>query len=248
MIQYLLRNSEFSNLVKLLSPAALKIFDNRKLLQMVAQVTAQSLKEREWNLLKIRINEILVSRKVEVKFQAPSDIVDLSAERSQQNGHEILKLFFTLINSDCEWILDFRAKTFSAQTNKVIWNPKKIWYSPSLKFRQGIQRLYRGFYLDEASQFSLGATELGLTSVENQLRAHFGKGDQTKVQFQFQNFQKTFIDIFESCTRQKTQLPEEFLVLGLMLLGLYESLDTSSKENSANLEYDVRSCFMSTLK
>ena len=57
------------------------------------------------------------------------------------------------------------------------------------------------------------------------------------MQFKLADFQKTFANIFEACSKDGVTLRPEFFILGILLLGLYEYLESSGES------YDVRKAF-----
>jgi predicted unusual protein kinase regulating ubiquinone biosynthesis (AarF/ABC1/UbiB family) len=118
------------------------------------------------------------------------------------------------------------------------WRPKALYFQVGTEFVKNVRDLYRGFYLGEDRVFDEALERMGLLGARMSLRKHFGEGDQSAVSFRLKVFQNTFTEVFEVCAKEKIRLDRDFLVLGLMLLTLYENLE------SLDQSLDVRRSFM----
>ena len=250
MIEYLLKNAEFSKIFKFISPNFLRVASPAVLFG-VAQRLQKSRKETAAGSSLVQTYSKLTSAAplgVQIDSQMSSETVgsEKGSETqahaipvdSFQQGTQILTLFFHQILSQDTWILDFRSEAFKIdEAGKLRWRPQLYFYEMPQEFLVGIRSLYRGFYHSDDVLFDRSLARLGLSSSKEALRSHFGVGDQTHVNFQLKTFQNTFTEVFEACAREGVKLPPEFFVLGLSLLGLYENLET------LGAALDVRSCF-----
>jgi hypothetical protein len=184
--------------------------------------------------------------RIELKLDAASSnprVHQKLGASTKEAGENVLVLFFHQILTQETWILDLRSEVFHEEsTGSNSWSPKPIYCSIEPEFLKGIRSLYKGFYGSDDSLFDQALLDLGLTAAKHSLRNHFGQGDQSSILFQLKTFQSTFTDVFEACGREKIQLQPDFFVLGLMLLGLYENLE------SLGIPFDARKCFSQALE
>ncbi len=154
---------------------------------------------------------------------------------SHQLGETILELYFRQLQSTEGMFLDLRLRHFSGTEGNYLWNPNSMWASFSPSFRQALHKLYDGFYLGSDQVFHDGLVETGLISqdwsVEDQLemkrlfKGHFGSAIDQPMEFHLATFQDSFQNVFDFLMKKKVKLSTDFLILGVMLVTLYLSLE-----------------------
>lgn len=235
ILPYLLKNSDLSGLLRFVTPNFLKVVPLSVLLKLGTRLKQNQADHAAWESL--LAHSTAVVKTAGLNSLGPS---------SRNFGEGVLTLFFHQILQEETWILDFRAAAFAARSDEGIsslnWQPEGYYYRFPPDFVKDIRSLYCGFYLSNDSQFEEALQGLGLILAKKSLKRHFGEGDQSRVEFKLKTFQSTFADVFETCASEKIQLRPEFFVLGLMLIGLYETLE------GLGLPLDVRGSFMLALQ
>lgn len=228
VFSYLFTHLDFAGLSKLISPEFFKVISPSVLLKIASQLKKNYSNLPVWESL---------------KKNTLSSIEKKQLKPSHSPGQFALQLFFFQILTQDTWILDFRAESFlSNQKGVTSWDPKPLYYKVSPEFLQGIRELYRGFYCEDDVLFEHALTHLGLMGAKDCLKNHFGQGDQTQVEFKLKKFQTTFTEVFSVCKREGLELQPEFFVLGLMLLTLYQNLESEGELQNA------RKCFIEALE
>lgn len=150
-------------------------------------------------------------------------------------GETILELYFRQLQSPDGMFLDLRLRHFAGGPDTYQWNPNSMWASFSPSFREALGKLYDGFYFGDDQIFHEGLIETGLISQEwsetDQLemkrlfKAHFGSAIDQPMTFQLSTFQASFQNVFSFLLKKKVKLSTDFLILGVMLVTLYLSLE-----------------------
>ncbi len=243
MIQYLLKSADFSGLFRFVSPSFFKVVSPKVIFQIATQIKRNQSDLESWEKVASSYGESLNRAALGVQIHGSAGRVDSSGSLSSRDlGHRTLELFFHQVLTQDNWILDFRTEAFETRADGVLWKPKNYYFAPSTPFVNGVRGLYRGFYSGNDSLFDQSLRELQMEAARESLKAHFGQGDQSSVEFKLKVFQETFTQVFEDCAKSGTQVQGDFFVLGLMLLGLYERLE------SLGLPLDVRSAFETAAK
>jgi len=223
---YLFSNLDFSGLFRFVSPNFFRVISPVSLFKIAPVLKRNYSDCHSWE-------ELWKERSKKVRKAGFSS--------NDDRGQHTLRLFFFQILTEETWILDFRAEAF-ATDDKTGWNPKPLYYQVPTSFVKQTRELYRGFYTGDEKLFDSALSELGLLKAKDCLRNHFGQGDQTSVHFKLSTFQNTFAEVFEVCEREGLKLQTEFFVLGLMLLTLYQNLETLDAPQNA------RACFLDALE
>lgn len=243
MIQYVLKNMDFTGLSGFLSPNFFKVVSPTVVMKIATQILRNRSDQAQWNAVLESLGSGLEKESWGlqlVRFSDPASGSGGGAEKGltpQEMGHQTLKLFFYQVLTQDTWVLDLRTDAFQVQGAQVGWSPSSIYFRMEPKFLEGVRSLYRGFYTCNDALFDSALEQLQMDPAKQSLRAHFGTGDQKSVPFQLKKFQETFTRVFEDCARSRRQLQGEFFVLGILLVSLYERLE------KLGVEYDVRSCF-----
>jgi hypothetical protein len=203
----------------------------------------------------VPMGELVETLKRGVQFSKDSkrieDLIGILRSRiqSQENTQDAaLFLYFYQILGDGDCLLDLSAEAFSVSLKSekgtisenpvpiLTWKPNALRYVFSPPFLQALQKIYTGFYCDDANVFEEGLKALGLQKASPLFRKHFGEGDGTQVEFRVAQFVDHFHQIFEECRRKKLTLGGEFAALGIFLATLYEHLDEGSQTRTWNVK------------
>ena len=234
LLDYLVRKSDFSTLLKFVSPNFFKVVSPKTVLILVNKLRANQGDKKAWQDICKSHATFLEKHKIGVILKPQG----LEADHKNIIGDNALRLFFLQILGQRKWIIDFRKKSFSeGDENLLIWTPSPLYYELPETFLKNVRGLYCGYYLGDEPLFNQALEEMDLLSIKSTFIKHFGPEDQESVQFKLAHFQKTFADIFEACSKNGICLKPEFFILGILLLGLYEYLESSEKS------YDVRKAF-----
>lgn len=157
-----------------------------------------------------------------------------------KEGELILKIYFEQIMNCDIMMLDLRTKHFAADDSGVSWSPGKLWASFDPEFREGIRKIYHGYYFNDDQEFAEGLKKCKLLKSDwNQsqkdevidvFKTHFGSAREGNVKFSLEHFKKSFGNIFTTLLKNKIRLDKNFLYLGIMLVTLYISLDAIGGE------------------
>ena len=229
LLLQLLRSSDYKSLASILSPQLFSVVPPSHLLAVAKKLQASRSDRQGWASL-------LHSRESWFKPQ--------ELQSSQELGNCVLRIFFDQVMNQDQWILDLRSDAFkhpSSAPKTTQWSPAPIFVKPDPTFLKRIRDLYIGFYGDRPELFDQAVDQLGLSAARETLRTHFGIGDQSRVRFSLATFQKTFAQVLKSCQASGTELDRDFLVLGLMLIGLYQNLEKLDQE------FNVREAFASVI-
>jgi hypothetical protein len=165
-----------------------------------------------------------------------------TAESRQMLGEKILAVYFKQLTCPGPMFLDLRLSGFGVANNQVAWNPTSLWGEFSAGFVDGLGDLYGGFYGQDKTRFEKGLDKTGLIqaswSEEDRdrmatlFRAHFGQSLDAPMSFKLETFQKSFQAVFTFLMEKKVHLTTDFLLLGVMLVTLYLSLEELGGEYS----------------
>jgi predicted unusual protein kinase regulating ubiquinone biosynthesis (AarF/ABC1/UbiB family) len=162
-------------------------------------------------------------------------------------GEKILAVYFKQLTRPGPMFLDLRLSGFGIANNQVAWNPTSLWSEFSPGFVEGLGDLYGGFYGQDKTRFEKGLEKTGLIqpswSAEDRdrmatlFRAHFGQALDAPMSFKLETFQKSFQAVFTFLMEKKVHLTTDFLLLGVMLVTLYLSLEELGGEYSVAAIY-----------
>ncbi len=231
MIQYLLKSADFSGLFRFISPSFFKVVSPQVMFQIGTQILRNQKDLKTWEQIQKSHREGFDLLGLNVGLpgaQTPSP---------RDLGHRTLELFFYQILTQETWIVDLRTEAFEVHPGGVDWKPKAYYFKVQPQFLEGVRSLYRGFYLGDDALFDSALKQLKMDPARESFRAHFGLGDQSSVMFRLKEFQNTFTHIFDACAKEGNRLQGDFFVLGVMLVGLYERLET------LNVPMNARACF-----
>lgn len=182
---------------------------------------------------------------------ASTSLPKFEEEANRQSiGDALLRYYFAQFYCEEGLFLDLRLLNFRMQGQTLLFKPNGLWTQFTPKFRTGITLLYEGFYFENEQNFEAGLNQTGLLSsdwsesdqneIKNLFKTHFGKTIDAPMQFSLNQFQETFLQIFEFLMRKKVKLTCEFALFGIMLVTLYLSLEQLQTQHEvARLFKDV---------
>lgn len=170
-----------------------------------------------------------------VSFVDFAPTLPATPESRQMLGEKILAVYFKQLTRPGPMFLDLRLSGFGIADNQVAWNPTSLWGEFSPGFVEGLGDLYAGFYGQDDARFERGLEKSGLTQASwpaadrarmaTLFRAHFGQALDAPMKFRLATFQQSFQAVFTFLLEKKVHLTTDFLLLGVMLVTLYLSLE-----------------------
>lgn len=259
MFGSLLRQVELRHLASLVSPGFFDVFPRRLLWSQGVKVIANQRNKAGFERCRVERQRALDRAGLAVRvWPPPADERELHvpAQGQRAYAHSVLTLYFHQIFAGSSLLLDSSARALrpardparvsrlDARPASVIEDPVALDWRPSAwyvdwdpEFRQGLQLLYRGFYLADDASFDAGAELLGLTPIRHLFRQHFGERI-TDMRFELKHFLDSFQRIFRFCKIHGIELRSDFVMLGACLSTLYENLERF------DVTVDARRCFI----
>ncbi len=234
MFWSLVKNTEWEPLLSLLSPSFFDVVPGRILFGELRGLTSRYLGASTYRETCATRAEALEAARLPFTLVTALPRTD-TRPMDVARGHDVLTLYFHQVLGDAPVLLDMRSIAFERADERWLWKPAPAISAWKDDFREGVRGLYEGFYLDDATRFSVGARALGLGAAEAELRAQFG--DTRAVTFSLRDFQSRFHAVFERCKATRSTIHPGFLTLGLGLATLYEHLE------GIGVPLDVRAAF-----
>jgi hypothetical protein len=177
-------------------------------------------------------------------FESPSTGAPVHA---QEFGDLILRYYFLQLELDDGVFLDLRPEHFSHSPGKLHFRPNGFWYRFTPGFRNALLELYDGFYFDREDLFESGLRGTGLLNdswsledrerMKSLFRSHFGSARDLPMRFSLEDFQKTFLSVFEFLMEKKVRLSSEFMLFGAYLVTLYLALQKAGGSHEVGRIY-----------
>ena len=228
MLRALLAGSDLSMIRDYVSPMFFEVMPARRLTS-----EARALARARFQSAEAALRSLSASLPPELSTGEAGQL-NLDDDGRRRHGQRVLQLYFHQIYTQTTTFLDLRAERFAATATQTTWSPGWLRISWDPTFIGAIQRLYQGFYADDAAMFSDALSELSLEAARDTFVQHFGDGDQRSVRFERAHFHQTFHQAFQACAQQGGRLHQNFLSLGLMLGCLYAHLEP------LEMAFDVR--------
>lgn len=184
----------------------------------------------------------LLEEKVQLVDQLPS------TQSFEGVGEEVLRLYFLQLKNPHGLYLDLRKTHFGKSEEKICFKPNSFYFQFKDHFRVQLINLYKGFYYEDDHKFENSLKELGMTSglsrekieeLKTLFKSHFG--DTKHVKFNLDEFNQSFLKIFEFFMESKITLETDFIYLGAYLVTLYMHL--GEYDQSFNVESIFKSVF-----
>jgi hypothetical protein len=261
MFGTLLRQVELRHLTSFASPAFFDVFPRRALWSQGMAVLANQRNKQGFERCRAERQRALDRAGLRVRVW-PSPLADereLHVPDSIRSAyaHSVLTLYFHQIFAGSSLLLDLSARAVRPARDHVRvsrveardaalvtepsvaldWRPSAWYVDLTPEFRDGLQLLYRGFYLADDASFDAGAAQLGLTPLRHLFREHFGER-VTDMRFELKHFLDSFQRIFRFCKTHGIELRSDFVLLGACLSTLYENLER------LDVRVDARHCFI----
>jgi hypothetical protein len=171
-------------------------------------------------------------------------------------GEKWLTLYFSQLFSPHGLFLDLRSNHFYDERPDLKWHPTGFWTKFDENFRLGLLKVYEGFYLENDQFYFEGLEEIGLLKKEfspedkkmlgDLFREQFGGALNEEMEFDLEHFQASIIKLSNFMLKKKVKISKDFLYLGIYLVTLYSSLETTKAKLPVKQIYlDVRGRFSS---
>jgi hypothetical protein len=171
-------------------------------------------------------------------------------------GEKWLTLYFAQLFSTDGIFIDLRSQHFSDERPDLKWHPASFWTKLDESFRQGLLKVYEGFYLENDELYYEGLEEIGLLkpsfSLEDKkklgdlFKEQFGGASNEEMSFNLEHFKTSIIKMSDFMLKKKVKISKDFLYLGIYLVTLYSSLEeTKEKLPVKKIYLDVRGRFNS---
>ncbi len=171
-------------------------------------------------------------------------------------GERLLTIYFVQLFSTNGVFLDLRYTHFHDKDGTLDWNPSGLWTKLEENFRQGLLKVYEGFYLEKDEIYYRGLEEIGLLRSDfsredkQQLgelfRAQFGGALNQEMSFDLAHLRNSIIGLSNFMLEKKVSISKDFLYLGIYLVTLYSTLERLGNKYPVKKIYlEVRNCFES---
>lgn len=150
-------------------------------------------------------------------------------------GEKILTLYFAQLFSHQGLFLDLRMNHFSDENTVLKWNPTAFWTQFGEAFREGLLKVYDGFYLENDELYYQGLEEIGLLKADfkeadkkilgDLFREQFGGVQNEEMKFNLEHFRTSIIKMSDFMLKKKVKISKDFLYLGIYLVTLYSTLE-----------------------
>lgn len=165
-------------------------------------------------------------------------IEELSRSQRRWLGQLALELYFTQLFRSEVAVLDLWPSRFGIDASSdAVWSPRPLYLRWDARFRQGLQDVYAGLFLDDDLRFQHGVLALGLGDSAETLLRHFGEGNQRSVRFSTEALQQTLLGISQRRRHDDEPLHPNFMAFGLYLMSLTTLLE------ALDMRFDVRAAF-----
>lgn len=172
----------------------------------------------------------------------------------RETGCKLLTLYFSQLFSGVGLFLDLRQGHFSSDGPNLRWHPTSLWTSFDENFREGLLKVYEGFYLENDQLYYEGLEEIGLLrndfSEEDKkllggiFRSQFGGALDEDMRFELDHLKSSIVKMSNFLLARRVKIPKDFLYLGIYLVTLYSTLEaTKARLPVKQIYLDVRGRF-----
>jgi predicted unusual protein kinase regulating ubiquinone biosynthesis (AarF/ABC1/UbiB family) len=223
-------------ILKLLPQKAFKLLSIKETLRIAATVAKSIIDKKSYSQ---HFEQRLENWKWTDISLSSAPVKKENSKLSKSSGEKILKVYFSqFFEKNLAVHLDLRSHSFVNGPEIFIWIPSKLHYCFSLKFIEGVQQLYIGFYLNDEKKFIEGLYDLQMikksmsevqkSKIQNLFYKHFEEAKSGPVKFSMKNLQTSFNNIFSFFLQEDIPLNPEFALLGVNLVTLYLTLEQIS--------------------
>lgn len=211
------------------------------------KISRRIIQKEGYSELLAKQKEMLAPLGIFVSEEAVNGTLNMNKEA----GIKWLTLYFAQIFSEDGFFLDIRSHHFKSDGDNLIWHPSPLWTRFDETFRQGVLKVYEGFYTDNNDLYFEGLKMIGLIQPDwssedkNKLaelfRSQFGSALTEEMNFDLDHFKTSIIKLSDFMLKKKVKIPKDFLYLGIYLVTLYSSLEeTHSKLPVRDIYLKVR--------
>lgn len=154
---------------------------------------------------------------------------------NKYTGEKWLTLYFSQIYSTEGIFLDLRNEHFEEKSNQLIWHPTGLWTKLSDEFREGLIKVYEGFYLQDEKSYFEGLEGIGLLrndfsesdkkELGNIFKKQFGNALHEEMHFELDHLKGAIIEMSHFMLNKRIKISKDFLYLGIYLITMYSSLE-----------------------
>lgn len=248
MLLSIIKNTEWSHLLDFVSPAFFKVVRPGELAAQVATLSKAALSKKGYEERVLAFKPIAKTIfENELEIQSEGDVPEtnwekLPAPTRKEIGHLLLRIYFTQILHCPTSFIDLRPKYFGwegrPKSKQLVWVPGNLRITWEEDVRRNLGELYRGFFKKDPRKFNAALDRLGLSVVKDIFLNHFGDGNNSAVRFTTKHFLESFHDVFVKLAEEKQPLKGQFVLLGVYLATLYESLER------LDVPFNVRAQFL----
>jgi predicted unusual protein kinase regulating ubiquinone biosynthesis (AarF/ABC1/UbiB family) len=223
---------EYHQLLDYISPAAFKVIDWKRATSQLFDMSKRAIDSSLARGL-AESNQKLFPPQVILAGQTPADAVRNETLSDTRMAELILDVYFSQLFSEKGCLLDLRLSNFAKDQHSVRFNPGSFVHTFKDEFREGMLRIYEGYYFGRRETMQDGMRAVGLITsndprkveeIEQLLFSHFGRADQGPILFDLESFRESFHNLFLYLKEQNIRLSSDFLFLGIYLITLYLSL------------------------
>ena len=232
---FMILPKDIKNLLQYISPAVFKIISFRevgfKLIKMVNNRNPETMNQLKQDLTS-SLPENLILQPFTSQLTSQTQLND---NQKTQIGEIILELYFTQLFSEKGVLLDLRPTHFGYETPNLCFEPGRLMHQFQSEFRNGILKIYKGFYGDEPDLLDEGLQDIGLLATGNSeddrsqlislLFAHFSNADHRPMLFKMDDFYQSFHQLFVFLKEKRQRIDSDFAFLGIYLVTLYLNLE-----------------------
>jgi predicted unusual protein kinase regulating ubiquinone biosynthesis (AarF/ABC1/UbiB family) len=223
-----------------ISPAAFKLVSKTELLKRLGQIASQNISSARTSELRTSILSVLppTLTLTETSLKNSIEPKKLNEKMRASVGATILELYFSQLYNHEGVFCDLRFQHFACKdqtAGSILWNPPAYWFTFTDEFRRALIALYDGYYLHDKEKVDRAIRALGLVAPDADeetlerirvvFQKHFGPDENSMVKFSLSRFKDSFHSIFEVLVSQQHQIPVDFALLGIYLVGLYWGLE-----------------------
>jgi hypothetical protein len=103
------------------------------------------------------------------------------------------------------------------------------------RFKEGLLKVYEGFYLEKDEEYYQGLQEIGLLrddfseadkrELGDLFKKQFGKGLHEEIKFELNHLRDSIIGMSHFMLNKKVKVSKDFLYLGIYLVTMYSALE-----------------------
>ena len=221
-------------LIKHVPSLMFEIVDWKDLARELSKVTPRLLKKEGYSDFFARQQAFLSAIGVNLIISTSSKEIPTTSD--QATGEVILRTYFSQLYSPHGLFIDLRLQHFYNGPDGVTMKPSSLWVTFKDEFRNGLIKMYQGFYYENDTKLEEGLIETGLLKAEwptgkkdelkSILKNHFAQSLDEGMVFELEHFKNSFVKIANFLINNKVIISHDFIYLGIYLISLYLGLQT----------------------